>query len=62
MPGRGGGGGAVPDPKKFFKPQSGEENCFGLLGGPGACSPKIFKIKGPRVTKNAFFEISALKN
>ena len=29
--GRGGGG--VPDPKNFFEPQSGEENCFGLLGG-----------------------------
>ena len=27
----GGGGGAVPDPNNFFEPQSGEENCFGLL-------------------------------
>ena len=34
----GGGGGAVPDSKKFSKPRSGEENFFGLLGGPAACS------------------------
>ena len=34
------GGGAVPDPKEFFEPRSGEENCFGLLGGLRACSPE----------------------
>ena len=55
--------GAVPDPKNFFEPQSGEENCFGLLGGSGGMLPqKIFKIKGPRLAKNAFPEISAWKN
>ena len=30
------GGGAVPDPKKFSEPRSGEKIFFGLLGGPGA--------------------------
>ena len=39
-----GGTGAVPDPKTFFEPRSGDENCFGPLGGPGACSPgKVLK-------------------
>ena len=33
----GGGRGAMPDPKEFFEPQSGKENCFGLLGRSGAC-------------------------
>ena len=32
----------VPDPGKFSESQSGEENSFGLLGGPGACSPGKF--------------------
>ena len=29
-------GGVVPEPEKFSEPRSGEENFFGLLGGPGA--------------------------
>ena len=33
------GGGAVSDPKIVFEPQSGDENCFDLLG---ACSPGKF--------------------
>ena len=58
MPGR-----AVPDPGKFSEPQSGEDNLFGLLGGSGGMLPwKIFKIKGPRLAKNAIPEISAWKN
>ena len=52
----------MPDLKNFFEPQSGEKSCFGLLGGPGACSPgNCFKIKGPRLAKNAFPENSARK-
>ena len=51
------------DPKTFFKPRSGEENCFGLLWGSGGMLPRqIFKIKGPRLAKSAFPEISARKN
>ena len=62
MPG-GGGGGAVPDPKMFSEPQNGKENVFGLLGGSGGMfSRKMFKIKGPKLVKNAFPEISAFKN
>ena len=39
------------------------ENFFGLLRGSGGMLPrKIFKIKGPRLAKNAFPEISAWKN
>ena len=58
-----GGEGAVPDPKTFFEPRSGEENCCGLLGGSEGILPrKIFKIKCPRLAKNAFAEISARKN
>ena len=50
-------------PKKVFEPRSGEENCFGLLGGSEGMLPqKIFKIKSPRLAKNAFPEISARKN
>ena len=61
--GGGGGGGAVPDPKKFSEPRSGKENFFGLLGGSNGMLPrKVFKIKGPRLAKNAFPEISAWKN
>ena len=45
----------------LFEPQSSEQNCFGLLGGPGECSQKIFKIKGLRLAKNVFREISARK-
>ena len=41
----------------------GKENCFGLLGGSGGMlTRRIFKIKGPRLAKNAFPEISARKN
>ena len=32
----------MPDPKTFFEPRSGEENCFGLLGGPRAYFPGKF--------------------
>ena len=37
-----GGGGAVPDPKKLFEPQSGKENYFGLFGGFRGISPGKF--------------------
>ena len=48
--------GGVPHPKKFSEPHSGEEKILGLLGGPGACSPrKIFKIQGPRLAKKCIF-------
>ena len=53
----------MPDPKKFSEPRSGKENFFGLLGGSDGMLPrKVFKIKGPRLAKNAFPEISAWKN
>ena len=53
----------MSDPKKFLQPRNGEETCFGLLGGSGGMLPqKSFKIKGPRLAKNAFPEISARKN
>ena len=29
----------MPDPKTFSEPRGIEENFFGLLEGPGACSP-----------------------
>ena len=32
----------MPDPKTFSEPRSGEEKILGLLGGPGACSPRKF--------------------
>ena len=51
------------DSKKFSEPRNGEENFLGLLGGSGGMLPlKIFKIKRPRLAKNAFAEISASKN
>ena len=57
------GGGAVPDLKKFSEPGSGKEillwpsrRCGGML------PQKMFKIKGPRLAKNAFPDISAWKN
>ena len=31
----------MPDPKKFSEPRSGEENIFGLLGGPGEHGSEI---------------------
>ena len=50
----------MPGPKKFFELGSGKEICFGLLGWFGGMLPrKMFKIKGPRLAKNAFPEISA---
>ena len=53
------GGGSA----KFSEPRSVKENCFGLPGGSGGMLPrKFFKIKGPRLAKNAFPEISAWKN
>ena len=56
-------GGHNLTPEISFEPQRGEENCFGLLGGSGGMLPwKIFKIKGPRLAKNAFPEISSRKN
>ena len=36
VPGGGGGGEGVPEPR------SGEEKILGLLGGPGTCSPQNF--------------------
>ena len=53
----------MPDPKMFYMPRNGKENVFVLLGGSGGMhSRKIFTIKGTRLAKNAFPEISALKN
>ena len=53
----------MPYPKKFSEPRSGEENFFCLLGGSeGMLLQKTFKIKGPRLAKNAFPEISAWRN
>ena len=53
----------MPDSKTFFEPRSGEENCFWPFRGSGEMlRRKIFKIKGPRLAKNAFPEISARKN
>ena len=59
----GGGGGAVPDPKKFSEQCSGKEIFFWPSRGSGGMLPwKIFKIKDPRLAKNAFLENSAWKN
>ena len=58
----GGGGGAVPDPKKFSEPHSGKEMLFWPSRGSAGMLPrKMFKIKGPRLAKNAFPDISAWK-
>ena len=46
MPGVGGGGGAVPDPKKVFRAARPQGDFFGLL--MGMLSQKSFKIKDPR--------------
>ena len=54
-----GGGGAVHDPEKLSEPQSGEENFWPSRGSGDMLPHKIFKIKGPRLAKNAFPEISA---
>ena len=48
----------MPDPEKFSELQSGKENIFGLVGeSRGMLPQKIFKIKGPRLAKNAFPKI-----
>ena len=50
----------VEPPKQCFK--RNKENCVGLLGGLGACSPrKILKIMYPRLAEIAFHGISAVK-
>ena len=57
------GGGAVPGPKKLSEPSSGKEILFWPSRGSGGMLPqKIFKIKNPRLAKNAFPENSAWKN
>ena len=56
-----GGGEAVPDPKKFSDPRTGNEIFWPSRGSGGMLPWKIFKIKGPRLAKNAFTEISARK-
>ena len=53
----------MPDPKKFSEPRSGKEILFWPSRGSGGMLPwKIFKIKDPRLAKNAFPENSAWKN
>ena len=53
----------MPDPKRFSEPRSGEKIFFLPSRGSGGMLPrKIFKIKGPRLAKNAFPEISVWKN
>ena len=47
----------MPDPKKFSEPRSGEKNFFGLPGSGGMLERKIFKIRSPKLAKNAFPEI-----
>ena len=49
-------------PKKNFKAGKRLGKLLRLLGGPGMLPQKIFKIKGPRLAKNSFPEISAWKN
>ena len=53
----------MPDPKKFSESRSGKEILFWPSRGSGGMLPqKIFKIKDPRLAKNAFLENSAWKN
>ena len=53
----------MPDPKQFSEPRRGKEILFGLSRGSGGMLPwKMFKIKDPRLAKNAFPENSAWKN
>ena len=50
----------MPNPKKFSEPHSGKEILFWpSRGSGGMLSWKIFKIKDPRLAKNAFPENSA---
>ena len=55
----------MPDPKKFPEPCSGKKTFWpSRQGGGGECVMlpwKIFKIKGPRLAKNAFPDILAWK-
>ena len=45
----------MPDPKKFSEPRSGKEILLWPSRGSGGMLPrKMFKIKGPRLAKNAF--------
>ena len=52
----------MPDPKKFPEPRSGKEIFWPSRGVRGMLRWKIFKIKGKRLAKSAFPEISAGKN
>ena len=49
------------DPKKFFEPRSGKRNFWPSRDVESMILWKIFKIKGPRLAKNAFREISTGK-
>ena len=55
-------GGQYLTQKKCFRAAKLRGEFFGLLGGSrGMLLRKIFKIKGPRLTKNVFPEISTWK-
>ena len=55
--------GAVPDSKRFSQLCGSKKILFWLLGGSGRMLPqKMFEMKGPTLTKNAFLDISAQKN
>ena len=59
----GGGGGGSACPKESFLSCEAERKIFWVFQGSGGMLPwKIFKIKGPRLAKNTFPEISAWKN
>ena len=52
----------MPDPKSFLSHEEARKFCFGFLGrSMGMLPQKMFKIKGPRLAKNAFPDISAWK-
>ena len=53
----------MSDPKKFSEQRSGKEILFWPSRGVWGMLPrKMFKIKGARLAKNAFSDISAWKN
>ena len=53
----------MPDPKNFFGATKRRRQLFWpSRGSGGMLSRNIFKIKGPRLAKNAFPQISARKN
>ena len=52
----------MPNSKKFSEPRSDEEIFWPSKGARGHALPENFNIKGPRLAKNAFPEISAWKN